>query len=168
MKTIKVKLSESGIDALIKQLEEYSNKIETRTHELAKKLAEDGAAVVQRNYDISKEQYGSHGDHTIEVEQGNKETTLRASGPHVAFYEYGTGLYAGDEYPADYIPQGLDVSPGSWSRSDKGKGQFDYINKPYWEYEQMTYGGFPPSFGMYEASKTIRRNVEKRAREIFK
>lgn len=164
-----LKLSANGIAELQKQLEEHSKSLETKTHELAKTLAEKGAVVVQNRYDTAQAEYGSPNAHSIEIDESKAhQTSLIANGKHIAFYEYGTGLYAGESYPDDYVAEGISTRPGSWSQSELGKKQFDYINHPWWRYKNNEYAGFPPSYGMYEASKEIRRNIDREAKRIFR
>ena len=169
MRSININLSPEGIDEALALLEEYHKEIKAKAKETIVAIAEDSANTARTQYDMAKAAYDSRDSHEVTVVQPRKKNTVkvRATGNSIAFYEFGSGIFAGQGYPTEFIPDGVDVSPGSWSQSDLGKGHFDLASHPFWWWHHNKYTGVEPYMGMYEASKTARNNAETHIKRIF-
>lgn len=168
MKKINIKLSMQGIDKAIAQLEKYRDSIEPKAKEVCVRLAERGIPIVTTSYHARQAEDPtdtSTFDVTVNEMANGKGATLTASGEKVYFYEFGAGVWAGENYPPERAG-GMDISPGSWSRTHGGR--FDYINRPYWEHGGYTFSGFHPAKGMLEAEKNIEKTAEKELKRAFK
>ena len=169
MKTIDVRLSEQGINKAIELLTKYKDSIKPKAKEVCETLCDKAKPIVEEAYSARQLEDMSE-SHTFEVKvdkEVKEGAKLIAEGTQVAFWEFGAGLTAGEGYPDEY-KGGVETYPGSWSQSELGKGQFDYVNHPYWEHKGVTFDHITPSMGMYEASKFIEENAEKELRKAFK
>ena len=169
MKKINIKLSAQGIDKAIAQLEKYRDSIEPKAKEVCVRLAESGVSIVDTAYAQAKADsdspYGwSATVLSRDIPHGAK---LKVYGQAVAFWEFGTGVTAGYDYPSEYTG-GVDTSPGSWSQSELGKRHFNLSGDASWWWHHKKYSGTYPSYGMYNASKHIEKTAERELKRAFK
>lgn len=156
-------LDGSGIDEMLRGVEEYKRWIERKTDELAKRLADMGA--VRASFGFSRAVYNGVEDHTIDVERvGEAAYKVKANGETVLFVEFGTGVTYGYGHPevgkygpGTYPPTNpnnphWDDPNGWWIPKEKGGGH--------------TYGN-PPNAPMYNTVKDLEREIEAIAREVF-
>lgn len=153
----------NGIDAVIRRLENYANNLETKKKTFLERLADIGVNTAEINF--SRAQYD--GDGTVDVDKGwidDNTIAVQASGNSVLFIEFGTGLPAA----ADVHEWGEKTGyvAGSWSDSEQGKGHWQDPGWWYYEHGKRSSGN-PPARAMYEASKEMRENIIKIAREVF-
>ena len=167
MKKINVKLSKQGIDNAIARLEKYRDSIEPKAKEVCKRLAESGIPIVDTAYAQAKVDSDSPWGWTTKAFTTEHGAKLQVWGQAVAFWEFGAGVTAGQDYPPEYTG-GVDTSPGSWSQSEFGMGQFDIATHPYWHWHGKRYTGLYPSYGMYNASKHIEKTAERELKRAFK
>lgn len=155
-KRIVVPLSESGIDSLIRYLDNYQRAIEQKKKILLEKLAELGELVVSVTY-------GSH-HMTIGYEPIDNGARYRifANGEEVCFIEFGTGIDTFETHPFKYEVPFL-VEHGSWSVEHEQQ----YFRYGYWYFRGHKLYGTPARPGMYYASKTIQNELVRIAKEVF-
>lgn len=155
---LQFELSQSGISKAIRQLQEHEKENRQKLNELTKRLSEIGARVA--SIEFSKVNYLGDNDVSVTVEPVQGGYKIVASGKAVCFIEFGTGEYAGAGYD---IPAPVSISPGSWSISHAKQ----YVKQGYWYYNGIqTYGDYPAK-AMYKASKEIKQQLEKIAKEVF-
>ena len=167
MKKINVKLSQQGIEAAIRQLEKYRDSIPTKAKKVCENLVDRAIPIVDEAYARAKEESDSPWGWTTRRVQIDNGAKLQVWGQAVAFWEFGAGVSAGREYPDEYTG-GVDITPGSWSQSELGKGNFDLATHPYWFWHGPRYSGLEPSFGMYNASKDIEKHADAELKRAFK
>ena len=104
---------------------------------------------------------------TVSVQKENDNTyALVADGDAVCFLEFGTGVYAESFHEfAQFMP--FDIYPGSWSESDMGSHTWSHWvnslkNPMEYPYNRQA------RRGMWEAYKTIQRESERIAKEVYR
>lgn len=160
-KTIKIELSQKGLDAAIKELNAYAEWVRTKEAELRSRLAMLGATVASIRF--SRAIMGGSDNITVRVDDTGNTATIYAEGESVAFIEFGTGAKYGYGHP-DAGKFGF--GPGTWSLGDQGKGHWDDPKGWWYGSGKHTYGN-PPAMAMYDAVKEIAENVTQIAREVF-
>ena len=90
-KTIKIKLDVRSINAAIKEIEAYRNKLSRIDAEICKKLADKGLEKAQVLFD--KAAYDGVKDAKVTAEPTENGYRIIASGQTVAFIEFGTGVH---------------------------------------------------------------------------
>lgn len=162
MRTIRVKLNESSIDAAIKELKEYKSWVKRKKVELLERLAAIGATQISISF--ARTPYTGEKDYEIAVEQVDKRKfAIIVDGETAAILEFGAGITYGDGHPYN---SEFGMGPGTYP---DGKGHWDDPKGWYLPIEkggEHTYGN-PPSMGMYNAAKNMREQLETIAREVF-
>lgn len=164
MKKIVVPLSVSGIEDLRKELKTYRKWQEAKAEELASRLAMLGASVASIRF--ARATYTGLKDASVSVEPISNGYAVKANGKSVLFLEFGSGAKHGYGHPEG---NEFGFVPGSYSDGPEGKGHWD-DPKGWWIPKSSggghTYGN-PPAMGMYEARKTIIRELPKIVKEVF-
>ena len=88
-----------------------------------------------------------------------------AAGDDVYFLEFGTGVAAGSGYDTSVITPPVDITSGSWSRSEQGTGEFARWGS--WHHHGEKYTMTIPKKGMYFAVREIERRYKEVADEVF-
>lgn len=170
---IKVELSVASIDAAIKQLEEYKNKVSRAGAEIAERLANIGYEVAWGI--MAGNVYSGETISSLQVyQESENKFILQAGSVALLFFEFGAGAGGGghplnsefDMGPGTYPGQTHAFDPKGWwfptddanlaVRTDKD-GQM-------WGH---SYGN-PPHMPFYQASQKIRSELLNVAREVFK
>lgn len=154
---LKISLNENSIDNAILQLKTYIDEIESKRDEIMRRLAEIGAEEARRVFT----QAGA--DITVTTEKTENGYKIVAAGSQVAFVEFGAGDAAGMGF--DYLPDGIDIYPGSWSGSELGKHQ--YSNTGKWTYQGEEYTEIQPARAMFSAAELMREKIGEIAKEVF-
>lgn len=161
MKKVRVPLSTAGIEQLEKELQEYRKWQEAKAKELSEQLATLGASVASIRF--ARATYTGIKDTTITVEQIANGYAVKADGESVLFLEFGSGLTYGGGHPEN---SEFGMGPGTYP---DGKGHWDDPNG-WWVPKSAggyhTYGN-PPAMPMYEARKTIIRELPRIVKEVF-
>jgi hypothetical protein len=158
-----VDLTSSGINKLIGKLGGYKIWLLKKTDEVAKRLADIGAA--DANFRFANAYYDGDNDVVITVKHnGIGKYTVSADGEAVLFIEFGAGYKYGYGHPE---PQGL--GPGTYP----GKGHWDdpngwYLPKKVQEETgiEKSYGN-PPAAAMYNTVKDLEGEIDRIVREVF-
>ena len=153
-KVIEVDLSANGIKTLQRELADYQKWLKRKSDELAKRLAEMGAAKAEVNF--ASAYYDGNEDHIITVEAVDGGYSVKASGRTVLFVEFGTGL-VGYGHPE---PHGM--GPGTYP----GKGHWDDPNGWYYAHGQHSHGN-PPNMPMYNTVKELEQELARVVKEVF-
>lgn len=162
MKKIVVPLSVSGIEKLQKEVSDYRKWQKEKAVELAKRLAEIGVETAKVRFESGS--YLGDKDAVVTAEPIANGYVVKASGKSVLFLEFGTGITYGFGHPE---AQEHGMGPGTYP---DGKGHW---NDPKGWYLPKsaggghTYGNYP-AMPMYEARKTIERELPRIVKEVFR
>lgn len=174
MPKITLKLNEASISQAIKEVRAYQKKVEAAGAEIAHRLGEIGYNVayqVMSGHVFSGDTIGS-----LElIDKGDGRYILTASSQSILFFEFGSGAKYGEGHPWDddfgfgpgtYPGNGHWDDPEGWwfptedprliirtDRNGQGWGH-SYGNKPYMPF--------------YKASKAMRGDILRIAREVLK
>lgn len=161
-KVITVRLNSASINSAIKEVRAYKAWVERKTKELTKRLVELGAGEAQVRF--AGAQYDGDNDVSVSVEATDNGYKIVAAGGAVFFIEFGAGVYynGSEPYP-EPRPAGI-VGIGEYG---KGLGK----RKAWGFYDGqgnlvVTHGN-PAAMPMLHASRVMRQNVTKIAREVF-
>lgn len=161
MKRVVVPLSTAGIEQLEKELREYRKWQETKAKELAERLAMLGATVASIRF--ARTAYVGTKDAVVSVEPTTNGYVVKADGETVLVLEFGAGVTYGDGHPEN---SEFGMGPGTYP---DGKGHWD-DPRGWWIPKSAggghTYGD-PPAMAMYEARKTIMRELPRIVKEVF-
>lgn len=153
--TIRVPLSESGINDAIQKLTTYQKDIEKKTQILLQELAELGKRVAE-------ETYGYAVNVGVESIENGCRFKVYAEGEMVCFLEFGAGTTTQVRHPfADEVP--FDVYPGSWSEQHSKQ----FSTNGYWYFGNRRYENVEPRPGLYHATLVIQSNFMSVVRKVF-
>ena len=161
MKTIRMTLDSSSIDAAINELQAYASGLQEKANEIARRLSEIGAVNVSLGF--ARGIYSSTNDVSVTVEErGEGSYAIVASGETVLFIEFGAGVTYGYGHPqAGEFGYGPGTYPGQ-THAMTGKGWWFTENGQ----SRHTYGN-PPNMPMYLTAQGLRERVLDVAREVF-
>jgi len=158
-----VELRESGLTNLIKWTQAYKKRIEQKTDELAKRLAELGATSASLGF--ARALYDGNNDFEITIEhQGNGHYVVKASGESVLFVEFGAGVTMGNGHP-EAADNGM--GPGTYPGQTHANDPNGWWYRDEDKYAHHSYGN-PPNMPMYNAVKNIEQELQRIAEEVFK
>lgn len=161
-KTITLSLSGSSIDRAIKELKAYQKRVEQKTNELANRLAEIGANEARVRF--MGAQYSGDNDAVVTVEPIANGYKIVATGGSVFFIEFGAGVYynGAEPYP-EPRPAGISEigEYGQGKGSRKAWGFYDERG------ELVITHGTPAAMPMLHASRVIKQDVQRIAKEVF-
>jgi hypothetical protein len=161
MKKITVNLSESSINAAIKELRKYKIWVAEKTKLLCDRLAINGAQ--EASVRFASAMYDGNNDVEIEVSPTDNGWVIKAKGEAVCFIEFGAGVYhnPGEPYP-EPRPAGI-VGIGEYGQG-KGKRQaWGYYDNG----DLVITRGNPAAMPMWYASTEMQREVSRIAKEVF-
>lgn len=165
-KTIQISLSQSSIQAAIKELEKYKRSLESKCQVFVNRLAQEGLQVVQITMEsISDQDKGSYFTEVINNNDGTlKQATVRLSGKKILFLEFGAGIrYESPKHPkAGEFGYGVGTYPGVGHWNDpKGWWYRDESGNPHHSYGNRAY------MPMYNAGTAMTLRIQSMAREVF-
>jgi hypothetical protein len=158
-----IALSESSINAAIKQLARYKKWVSEKTALLLERLALIGANEASVRFATAIYDGVNDSDVSVDI-QGNK-AVISAKGNAVCFIEFGAGVYhnPGEPYPLPR-PAGI-VGIGEYGQG-KGKRQaWGYYGESG---ELVITRGNPAAMPMWNALKEMEHEVLRIAREVFR
>ena len=172
MKTVKVPLSQRGIDTLLREIESYTVWLKERSQVLLDRLAQAGFEVASARF--AKATYDGTNDASVSLETRSEGVrAVVAVGASVLFIEFGTGV----TYP-DNHPQAAELG---MKRGEYGQG---HGKQPSWGYygDPGTNGvvktkkdestvvithGNPANMPMYETVKELEAMLPDLVKEVF-
>lgn len=172
MKTVKVPLSQRGIDTLLREIESYTVWLKERSQVLLDRLAQAGFEVASARF--AKAAYDGTNDASVSLETRSEGVrAVVAVGASVLFIEFGTGV----TYP-DNHPQAAELG---MKRGEYGQG---HGKQPSWGYygDPGTNGvvktkkdgstvvithGNPANMPMYETVKELEAMLPDLVKEVF-
>ena len=89
--------------------------------------------------------------------------TITASGEDVNFLEFGAGVLTEVQRPT--VQASFDISPGSWSSSEDGTGEFERYGS--WHWNHVRFFGLAPAAGMQEACNQMEQRSSEIAGRVF-
>lgn len=155
----------ASVDRAVREIREYSERVQRKTAELTRRLADMGAVNVSLGF--SRAVYSGNNDVSVTVEQhGDNSYSIVANGEAVAFIEFGAGVTYGYGHPQPIL-EGEAMGPGTYPST---KGHWD-DPKGWWFTNEAgdgehTYGN-PPSMTMYTTAEELKRDLVNIAREVF-
>ena len=161
-RVISIRLNSSSIASAISEMKAYKRWVAEKTQELAKRLADIGCAEAKVRF--SGAEYSGQNDAEVSVEAIDNGFRIVAQGRSVFFIEFGAGVYynGSEPYP-EPRPDGV-VGIGEYGQ---GKGK----QKAWGFYDDsgalVITHGTPAAMPMLHASRTMRQEIERIAREVF-
>lgn len=167
----------SGIDEMLRGIEEYKIWLEQKCNELVQRLVDRGVNVA--NAGFASAVYDGTNDFRVTFEErGDLIKAVIATGATVLFVEFGTGITYPDNHP--------EAAANGMVRGSYGKG---YGNQLTWGYYGDALGtngfyaknkdgsikdphvvlthGNPANMPMYNAARLLEQEFESIAREVF-
>jgi len=162
MRTVHVRLSTSGIDSAIAELEAYKNKIKRNLEDLIEHLAYVGAKEAAQRF--GRSEYDGENDVQVSAKKTAKGYDVYAKGEAVAFIEFGAGVYYNgtEPYPQER-PAGI-VGIGQYGKGFGKRNMWGYINKAG---DLVLTRGTPSAMPMYHASQEMQKEIKTVARSVF-
>ena len=172
MKTVKVPLSQRGIDTLLREIESYTVWLKERSQVLLDRLAQAGFEVASARF--AKAAYDGTNDASVSLETRSEGVrAVVAVGASVLFIEFGTGV----TYP-DNHPQAAELG---MKRGEYGQGHGKQSSWGYYGYPGtngvvkmkkdgstvvITHGN-PANMPMYETVKELEAMLPDLVKEVF-
>lgn len=155
-------LDAKSIDAAIREVREYKQRIVDKTKLLTEKLALLGAQEAAHRFGSAM--YDGNNDVVVEATATEHGWVITASGEAVAFIEFGSGVtYNPTELYPNPRPPGI-VGIGEYGKGyGKRKGWMFYDDNG----QKVFTRGNPPSLAMYFASEEMRNELSRIAQEVF-
>lgn len=168
MEKIIVKLSKSGIQSAINELNQYKEDLRRKNDEFVRRLAELGIPVINQN--ISAAAGDSDKSHNTYIKINSfgdySQATLIVEGRDLLFIEFGAGVHFNGQAGSSPHPKGdeFGYTIGSYG---KGQGKNDF-----WYYyadtgEAVKSYGTEATMPVYKSSVEIMQNIRRIAREVF-
>ena len=170
-------LDASGIDSLIRGLEEYEKWLNEKAKVLISRLSERGYEVASAGFGSAE--YDGVNDVTVDIDdRGELRKAVVAIGNAALFIEFGTGVVYPDNHP--------DKPAGIAGRGEYGKGHGSQRTWGYYGDELGSHGvyattkkgkirephvvlthGNPANMPMYLGAKTVKEEFEAIVKEVF-
>ena len=155
-----------SVASALRQLEAYKKSLKDKEQLLLKKLGSLGATKVRMVYAVFPDYDQTDIDVTFDVK--DNVATISAKGEHVAFIEFGAGVFHNGEdgtYPLP-LPGGV-AKIGEYGKGHGKRHAWGYYRNGNKDDLVITHGN-PPAQAFYEAELEIVRKVYDIAREVFK
>ncbi len=170
------KVKVTGLDEVIKKIENLKNSLDSKQHELLERLSAIGIDVASVKF--KNAQYDGINDVSVDPSPewvDEKTLVITARGQAVAFIEFGTGVHYTEQHPtADEVG----ATRGSYGKGNGSKDSWAYYGNPGTNGHIVrtledgttvvrTHGN-PPARAMYDASQAMRDKIVEIAKEIYK
>ena len=169
---INVPLSGRGIDRLIREIENWKNRLQERIEVFLDRVAQEGMEIASAKF--SQAVYDGTNDVSVTVEpRGNNVRAVVATGGATLFIEFGTGV----TYPDDHPEAGeLGMKRGEYGQGHGKQQSWGYYGEPgtngvlkkkkNGRFVVITRGN-PANMPMYETVKELQDRLTDIAREVF-
>ena len=172
MKTVKVPLSQRGIDTLLREIESYTVWLKERSQVLLDRLAQAGVEVASARF--AKAAYDGTNDASVSLEtRGDGVRAVVAVGASVLFIEFGTGVTYPDNHPQ---AAELGMKRGEYGQGHGKQYSWGYYGDPGTNgvvkmkkdgsTVVITHGN-PANMPMYETVKELEAMLPELVKEVF-
>lgn len=172
MKTVKVPLSQRGIDTLLREIESYTVWLKERSQILLDRLAQAGVEVASARF--AKAAYDGTNDASVSLEmRGEGVRAVVAVGASVLFIEFGTGVTYPDNHPQ---AAELGMKRGEYGQGHGKQSSWGYYGDPGTNGVVKTKKdgstvvithGNPANMPMYETVKELEAMLPDLVKEVF-
>lgn len=172
MKTVKVPLSQRGIDTLLREIESYTVWLKERSQVLLDRLAQAGFEVASARF--AKAAYDGTNDASVSMETRSEGVrAVVAVGASVLFIEFGTGVTYPDNHPQ---AAELGMKRGEYGQGHGKQSSWGYYGdsgtngvvkmKKDGSTVVITHGN-PANMPMYETVKELEAMLPELVKEVF-
>lgn len=172
MKTVKVPLSQRGIDTLLREIESYTVWLKERSQVLLDRLAQAGFEVASARF--AKAAYDGTNDASVSMEMRSEGVrAVVAVGASVLFIEFGTGVTYPDNHPQ---AAELGMKRGEYGQGHGKQSSWGYYGDPGTNgvvkmkkdgsTVVITHGN-PANMPMYETVKELEAMLPELVKEVF-
>ena len=172
MKTVKVPLSQRGIDRLLREIESYTVWLKERSQVLLDRLAQAGFEVASARF--AKAAYDGTNDASVSMETRSEGVrAVVAVGASVLFIEFGTGVTYPDNHPQ---AAELGMKRGEYGQGHGKQSSWGYYGDPGTNgvvkmkkdgsTVVITHGN-PANMPMYETVKELEAMLPELVKEVF-
>lgn len=172
MKTVKVPLSQRGINTLLREIESYTVWLKERSQVLLDRLAQAGFEVASARF--AKAAYDGTNDASVSLEtRGEGVRAVVAVGASVLFIEFGTGVTYPDNHPQ---AAELGMKRGEYGKGHGKQSSWGYYGDPGTNgvvkmkkdgsTVVITHGN-PANMPMYETVKELEAMLPDLVKEVF-
>lgn len=172
MKTVKVPLSQRGIDTLLREIESYTVWLKERSQVLLDRLAQAGFEVASARF--AKAAYDGTNDASVSLETRSEGArAVVAVGASVLFIEFGTGVTYPDNHPQ---AAELGMKRGEYGQGHGKQSSWGYYGDPGTNgvvkmkkdgsTVVITHGN-PANMPMYETVKELEAMLPDLVKEVF-
>lgn len=172
MKTVKVPLSQRGIDTLLREIESYTVWLKERSQVLLDRLAQAGFEVASARF--AKAVYDGTNDASVSMETRSEGVrAVVAVGASVLFIEFGTGVTYPDNHPQ---AAELGMKRGEYGQGHGKQSSWGYYGDPgtngvvkmkkNGSTVVITHGN-PANMPMYETVKELEAMLPDLVKEVF-
>lgn len=172
MKTVKVPLSQRGIDTLLREIESYTVWLKERSQVLLDRLAQAGFEVASARF--AKAVYDGTNDASVSMETRSEGVrAVVAVGASVLFIEFGTGVTYPDNHPQ---AAELGMKRGEYGQGHGKQSSWGYYGDPGTNgvvkmkkdgsTVVITHGN-PANMPMYETVKELEAMLPELVKEVF-
>lgn len=172
MKTVKVPLSQRGIDTLLREIESYAVWLKERSQVLLDRLAQAGFEVASARF--AKAAYDGTNDASVSLETRSEGVrAVVAVGASVLFIEFGTGVTYPDNHPQ---AAELGMKRGEYGKGHGKQSSWGYYGDPGTNgvvkmkkdgsTVVITHGN-PANMPMYETVKELEAMLPELVKEVF-
>lgn len=172
MKTVKVPLSQRGIDTLLREIESYTVWLKERSQVLLDRLAQAGFEVASARF--VKAAYDGTNDASVSLETRSEGVrAVVAVGASVLFIEFGTGVTYPDNHPQ---AAELGMKRGEYGQGHGKQSSWGYYGDPGTNGVVKTKKdgstvvithGNPANMPMYETVKELEAMLPDLVKEVF-
>ena len=172
MKTVKVPLSQRGIDTLLREIESYTVWLKERSQVLLDRLAQAGFEVASARF--AKAAYDGTNDASVSLETRSEGVrAVVAVGASVLFIEFGTGVTYPDNHPQ---AAELGMKRGEYGQGHGKQSSWGYYGDPGTNGVVKTKKdgstvvithGNPANMPMYETVKELEAMFPELVKEVF-
>ena len=172
MKTVKVSLSQRGIDTLLREIESYTVWLKERSQVLLDRLSQAGFEVASARF--AKAAYDGTNDASVSLETRSEGVrAVVAVGASVLFIEFGTGVTYPDNHPQ---AAELGMKRGEYGQGHGKQSSWGYYGDPGTNgvvkmkkdgsTVVITHGN-PANMPMYETVKELEAMLPDLVKEVF-
>ena len=172
MKTVKVPLSQRGINTLLREIESYTVWLKERSQVLLDRLAQAGFEVASARF--AKAAYDGTNDASVSMETRSEGVrAVVAVGASVLFIEFGTGVTYPDNHPQ---AAELGMKRGEYGQGHGKQSSWGYYGDPgtngvvkmkkNGSTVVITHGN-PANMPMYETVKELEAMLPELVKEVF-